>query len=309
MYEGPIIDVFFHPPWPREAKSDSWGTREDWIKDPRRARVMRTFHQAGTEVRTPDKTIGDMVEDMKAAGVEKAIFQSSAYYTLSREAVEKKHRELDEILKTVDKSRRRLLMTATIVPPEQGPATTWDVMQNVRLLEQAHREHKIVGVHMLPSPWGTRPNHKWFYPLYAKCVELDLAIFTYVGMPGPLWPMDPNNPIYLDEVALAFPDLKIIGHHIGDPWVAVMVRLAAKHENVYITTSAWSPRRYPAELLEFMGGKWHGQPGAEKVLFGTDYPLLNIQKAAADARALNLPTSVLERFLYGNAEQLFWAAH
>lgn len=306
MYEGPVIDVFFHPPWPREAQSDSWGTRNDWIRDPRRARVMRTFHQSGEEVRTPDKTIDDMASDMKAAKVEKAIFQSSAYYALSREAVDTKHRELDTILKSMDPDGDRFLMTATIMPPEQGPGTTWDVMQNVRLLEQAHRDHGVIGVHLLPSPWGTRPNHKWFYPLYAKCVELDLVIFTYIGMPGPLWPMDPNNPIYLDEVALAFPELKIIGHHIGDPWTAVMVRLAAKHENVYITTSAWSPKRYPVELLEFMRGKWHGQSGATKVLFGTDYPLLNLQKAVDDARALDLPSQVIEQFLYSNAARMFW---
>lgn len=306
MYDGPIIDVFFHPPWPKQSESDSWGTRQAWIDDPRRARVMRTFHQSGDDARTPDKTIGDMVRDMKEARIEKAVFQSSAYYPLPRSAVEKKHRELFDVLSSVDKSRR-LLMTATIVPPEQGPGTTWDVMANVRLLEQAHRDYKVVGVHLLPSPWGTPPNHKWFYPLYAKCVELDIAIFSYVGMPGPLWPMEPNNPLHLDEVALAFPDLKIVGHHIGDPWPNVMIRLAAKHPNVYITTSAWSPRRYPPELLQFMEGKWHGQAGADKVLFGTDYPLLNIQKAAQDARSLRLPVEVLDKFLYGNAERLFWA--
>jgi predicted TIM-barrel fold metal-dependent hydrolase len=53
--------------------------------------------------------------------------------------------------------------------------------------------------------------------LYAKCVELGLWLFVYVGMPGPLWPMMPNDPTVLDEVALAFPDLKIIAHHGGDP--------------------------------------------------------------------------------------------
>ncbi len=56
-----------------------------------------------------------------------------------------------------------------------------------------------------------------------------------------------------------------------------------------------------------MEGKWHGQAGADKVLFGTDYPLLNIQKAAQDARSLRLPADVLDKFLYGNAEKLFWA--
>ena len=120
-------------------------------------------------------------------------------------------------------------------------------------------------------------------------MELGLAVFVYVGMPGPLWPISPNNPEHLDEVALGFPDLTIIAHHIGDPWNQMAVRLAARHRNLHLCTSAWSPRRYPAELLEFMAGKWHGTFGADKVIFGTDYPLLNLEKACRDARELDLP--------------------
>jgi len=303
MYEGEIIDVFFHPPWPKEEKSDSWGSRADWLKDPRRARVMKTFHQEDDAARTPNKTTEDMLADMAEAEVGRAIFQSSAYYPTPLEAIHRKHEELAAL---VTSSANRFLLTATIRPPEQGPGTTWDFMENVRLIEETHRKHGIVGIHLLPAPWGTPPNHKFFYPVYAKCVEMDLAVFTYVGMPGPFWPMHPNDPVHLDEVALAFPDLKIIGHHIGDPWPQVMIRLAAKHRNVHICTSAWSPRRYPKELLEFMTGKWHGTYGAEKVMFGTDYPLLHLQKACRDARELKLPAAVLKRFLHDNAAEMFW---
>ena len=123
-------------------------------------------------------------------------------------------------------------------------------------------------------------------------------------MPGPLWPTYPNYPLHLDDVAIAFPDLVIVGHHIGDPWVEMMTHLAAKHANLYIATSAWSPRRYPTALLEFMRGKWHGQAGADKVLFGTDYPLLNIGKAVHDARNLDLPDHVMEKFMYANTNRL-----
>ncbi len=184
VYDGPIIDVFFHPPWPKQSESDSWGTRQAWIDDPRRARVMRTFHQSGDAARTPDKTIDEMVRDMEEARIEKAIFQSSAYYPLSRSAVEKKHRELYDVLGSVDKEHRRLLLTATIVPPEQGPGTTWDVMANAKLLEQAHRDYGVVGVHMLPSPWGTPPNHKWFYPCTRSAWNLALPSSAMWECPG-----------------------------------------------------------------------------------------------------------------------------
>lgn len=304
MYDGSVTDMFFHPPWSPKNEDDGWGSRERWTNDPRLKRVMRTFHQADAEEpRTPDKTTDDMLEDMENAGVEKAVFQASMYYPGTEDQLVARHVELAEL---TEKYPDLFLACATLLPPEQGPGTTWDFMQNVRLLEEAHKKHGFVGVHLLPSPWGTPPNHKWYYPIYARCVELGLVVVTYVGMPGPLWPTYPNHPLHLDEVALAFPDLKIVAHHIGDPWVQMMTHLAAKHANLYICTSAWSPKRYPKELLEFMAGSWHGTKGADKVVFGTDYPLLNLEKAVADARSLDLPKDVLGRFMHENAQSLFW---
>ena len=245
-----------------------------------------------------------MLDEMQAGGVDKALFQASCYYPCRREAIDLIHRRLDDLTRP---HAGRFRFTATLRPPEQGPGTTWDLMQNVRLIELAHAQYGICGIHIQPAPWGTPPNAKIFYPAYAKCVELGLAVFVYVGMPGPLWPISPNNPEHLDEVALGFPDLTIIAHHIGDPWNQMAVRLAARHRNLHLCTSAWSPRRYPAELLEFMAGKWHGTFGADKVIFGTDYPLLNLEKACRDARELDLPDSVLQRFLHDNAVELFWS--
>jgi predicted TIM-barrel fold metal-dependent hydrolase len=151
------------------------------------------------------------------------------------------------------------------------------------------------------------PNHKWFYPLYAKLVELGMALFVHVGMPGPLWPMQPHDPAHLDEVALAFPELRIIAHHIGDPWTDMSVRLAAKHPHVYICTSAWSPKRYPEPLMEFLRGRWHGTAGSDKVLYASDHPLLDMQRATTDARAMELPDPKLAAVLHGNVQRLFWS--
>jgi len=143
---------------------------------------------------------------------------------------------------------------ASAIPPELGDQVTWDVMQNSRLIDAIDDDRGLCGIHLTPSPWGIKPSDRWFYPLYAECVEHGLPVFTYVGAPGPLWPMDLNNPAHLDEVALAFPDLTIIAHHIGDPWTDMAVRLAARHEHFYICTSAWSPKAYPAALTQFLGG-------------------------------------------------------
>lgn len=109
------------------------------------------------------------------------------------------------------------------------------------------------------------------------------------------------------RLARAFPDLTIIAHHIGDPWTDTTVRLAARHENFYICTSAWSPKAYPPALMSFLAGRWHGVRGCDKVVFASDFPLMDLERVTRDARRLVLGEEALERFLYGNAKDLFWS--
>ncbi|XVV38351.1 amidohydrolase family protein [Streptomyces sp. CA-100214] len=299
-YDGPIIDAFFHPGW-AATTPETFGDRDSWIDDPMRARVMRTFGQGGDKPNTSEATMEQTVAEMDKLNITHAIFQASLYYQATRPELEARVKEHADIIAEYP---GRFSHSGCVLPPRQGPASYWDLLENPRILDEHKEQYGITGVHLLPSPWGTPPNDKWFYPLYAKCVELDLVVYSYIGMPGPLWPTYPNYPLHLDDVAIAFPDLKIVGHHVGDPWVEMMTHLAAKHPNLYITTSAWSPKTYPEPLLRFMRGKWHGQAGADKVIFGTDYPLLNLTKAVTDARNLDLPEDVLEKFLYSNAAKL-----
>jgi hypothetical protein len=77
-------------------------------------------------------------------------------------------------------------------------------------------------------------------------------------------PSDTGRPVpYLDEVALTFPELTIVGGHIGHPWTVEMIGLTWKHDNVDIDTSAYLPEYYPPELVDFV------MTTAMKVLFST----------------------------------------
>ena len=299
-YDGPVIDSFFHPGW-AATTPDTFGDRDSWEVDPMRSRVMRTFGQAGDSPNTQEATTEQTVAEMDEVGITHAIFQASMYYQEPRGALDRRVKEHYDIIQEYPD---RFSHVGSVLPPRQGPGTYWNLLENPDILRDHKEQYGISGVHLLPSPWGTPPNDKWFYPLFAACVELDLVVYTYVGMPGPLWPTYPNYPLHLDDVALAFPTLKIVAHHIGDPWVEMMTHLAAKHPNLYIATSAWSPKRYPDALMRFLAGSWHGQRGAEKVLFGTDYPLLNLTKAVGAARQLDLPEDVLQRFLHDNTAEL-----
>jgi uncharacterized protein len=122
-----------------------------------------------------------------------------------------------------------------------------------------------------------------------------------VGHTGPLCPSEPGRPIpYIDEVAIEFPELKIIGGHIGYPWTVEMIAVATKHQNVYIDTSAYIAKRYPAELVAYMK-----KNGREKVMFGTNYPMVTADQCLRDLAALELDDEVEQLFLCDNAVRVF----
>ena len=171
----------------------------------------------------------------------------------------------------------------------------------VHELERAVHELGFKALRMLPWLWNRPPNDRFYFPLFVKCIELGIPFCTQAGHTGPLMPSEPGRPIpYLDEVALIFPELKIVAGHIGYPWTDEMIALAWKHANVYIDTSAYLPRYYPPQLVQFM--KTNGQ---DKVLFATNFPMLAFEKCTAQALALDLPPSVQAKFLAGNAREVF----
>ena len=306
MYDGPVIDSFLHGPWiGRDGPDARRADRVEWHDDRRLRRVMQTFHHIRDDGAQADHMGTDEVlAAMDRARVEGAVLAVKVYYPAPAEAVIALNLRFAEICAA---SSGRLRWIASLIPPELGSGSYWDLMQNPRMLDSLADQPGLCGVHITPSPWGIAPNDRWFYPSYAKCVELRLPVYAYVGAPGPLWPMAPNDPSHLDDVALAFPDLVLVAHHVGDPWTEISVRLAARHEHFHICTSAWAPKAYPEALTTFLGGRWHGVRGCDKVLFASDFPLLDLERTTRSARAMALEEEALGRFLHGNARALLWS--
>lgn len=174
-------------------------------------------------------------------------------------------------------------------------------MAAVRELRRAVNELGFRALRVIPWLWNRPPNDKLYYPLYVACIELDIPFCTQVGHTGPLRPSETGRPIpYIDEIALAFPELRIVGGHIGYPWTDEMIAVAWKHANVYIDTSAYLPRYYPPQLLHFMSTY-----GREKVLFGTNFPMLRLEKCAKQAREMGLPPEIEANFFHANARRAF----
>src|SRR5438309_10587173 len=159
----------------------------------------------------------------------------------------------------------------------------------------------MAGLRMLPWLWETPPTDRRFYPLYAECVELGVPYCTQVGHTGPLRPSETGRPIpYIDQVAIDFPELVIVGGHIGYPWTEEMVAVARKHANVHIDTSAYVPRRYPPGLLDYL----RSRGGRRKVMWGSNFPMLGPAQALDGVDGLGLDDQTRELFLGGNARRL-----
>ena len=173
-------------------------------------------------------------------------------------------------------------------------------MEAVREIRRCVTELGFKAIRVLPWLWEVPPTDRRFYPVYATCVDLGVPFCTQIGHTGPLMPSEVGRPIYLDQVALDFPELTIVGGHIGYPWTEEAVAVATKHENVYIDTSAYTVGRYPPELVRFLKGH-----GAGKVLFGTNYPMMPPEQALRGLDDLGLDDTRAEMFLAGNAKRVF----
>jgi len=174
-------------------------------------------------------------------------------------------------------------------------------MEAVRELRRCVAEFGFKGLRVVPWLWEAPPTDRRYYPLYAACVELGVPFFTQVGHTGPLRPSETGRPIpYIDQVAIDFPELVIIGGHIGYPWTEEMVAVCRKHQNVFIDTSAYIPRRFPPELVSYMTGSG----GRRKVLFGTNFPMIGHAAALDGIDELGLDLETRELYLHGNAQRL-----
>ena len=172
-----------------------------------------------------------------------------------------------------------------------------DCMAAVRRLERAVANYGIRIAHIIPSVVGLPPNHATYFPIYAKCVELDVILRVNIGMPGPSHRATLQEPILLDEVLLSFPELTLVGAHLGHPWIDQVIALLRKYENFYLMTSGWAPSRIPQAIWDFA----NTTRGAGKVMWASDYPLLPIGRTATEGREAPLKPDKLRRYLRDNA--------
>ncbi len=144
-------------------------------------------------------------------------------------------------------------------------------------------------------------NHALYYPLYATCEELRVPVSINIGIPGPQVRSGCQDPVLLEDVLIDFPDLVVIGAHMGHPYEELLIEYLLKWPNLYLSNSAYLAKYMHPALVRFMGSR----RGKGRVLYASDHPFLPMERALAAARALPLPGDALTEFLGGAAARLF----
>ena len=172
-------------------------------------------------------------------------------------------------------------------------------MEAVRNIVRAHQQLGIPAIAMFPSGF-TPPvpiNDKRMYPIYSKCIELDIAVFCTSGIPGPRLPYEAQYTGLVDEVCWFFPDLKFVFRHGCDPWADLAVKLLLKWPNLYYSTSAFAPKHYPKEIIDFANKR-----GADKIIYAGYYPSgLTLERIFGEMPDVPFRDEVWPKFLRENA--------
>ncbi len=265
-----IIDAWAQHPTLRHAQSPIFESLRRWTK---------------TKAPTEAPPVSSTIAAMDAASVDKALI--CAWQAPGQDLISN-----DEVAGFVAEYPDRLVGV--------GSVDISKPMQAVREVRRCVDELGFKAIRVLPWLCELPPTDRRFYPVYTACCDAGVPFCTQIGHTGPLMPSEVGRPIYLDQVALDFPELVIVGGHIGYPWTDEAIAVATKHENVYIDTSAYTVHRYPQALVEYMRG--HGR---HKVLFGSNYPMIEPARALDGLAQLGLDDEVCGLFLNGNARRVF----
>ena len=176
-------------------------------------------------------------------------------------------------------------------------------MEDVRDIQRMYEEFGIKAIAAFPA--GCFPqvpiNDRRFYPVYAKCVELDIPICVCVGVPGPRVPMAVQHVELVDEVCWFFPELKFVMRHGAEPWTELAVKLMLKWPNLYYSTSAFAPKYYPKPIIDYANTR-----GADKIMYAGYFPMgLSLERIFREMPEVPFRDHVWPKFLRENALRVF----
>jgi len=190
------------------------------------------------------------------------------------------------------------------------PFASIDPHKGRRGVDEARRlitEHGVRGFKFHPNVQAFFPNDRLAYPLYEVIEKAGLPALFHTGHSGVGSGLPGgggirlkfSNPIHVDDVAVDFPDLKIVLAHPSFPWQDEAISIALHKSQVYIDLSGWSPKYFPPQLVHHANTLLK-----DRVLFGTDYPFITPERWLADFDALEIRPEVRPLILKENAMRL-----
>ncbi len=183
---------------------------------------------------------------------------------------------------------------------EANPNRGMDEVRKLVRLKEEFDLKAVTGFAAGLCPQVPYDDKKW-YPLYAKCVELDIPFCPCVGVPGPRLPMAPQKVELLDEVCWFFPELKVVMRHGAEPWEKLAWKLMLKYPNLYYMTSAFAPKYYPEEIVQFANSR-----GADKIMYAGYFPMgLSLDRIFGELPQVPFKDEVWPKFLNENARRIF----
>ena len=236
----------------------------------------------------PLLSVREMIRQMDEAGIAQSIV-----YAVDAPIV---YASNEYVHRLCERYRDRLIGFASVNPRRPGAVAEF---------QRAIEDLSLKGLKLHPPLQRFFPNDESVFPLYEKAAELNVPVVFHVGTTpfGSLCRLAHANPILIDEVAVAFPSLRIMLTHLGTLWHHEAFMVAEKNPNVYIDTAA-----YLYEIREILTRDTVERIGRNKVIFGTDYPMpyvgrVHRMKDFVDAlRQLDLPGEMLDGIFSGNVQ-------
>lgn len=173
-------------------------------------------------------------------------------------------------------------------------------MEGVQELERAINDYGFIGAMVIPYGFGIPPNHRRYYPFYAKCAELEVPVSIQVGHTAVRMQNEYGHPRHIDDICLEFPGLDIIALNIGWPWTSELIAQVWTYSNLYLATTGHGPQYWEDELVQFVQNR-----GRDKVMWGTNHPFIRFNESLNQLGDLNLMDDVGRMLLSHNAKAVY----
>lgn len=275
------IDVMNYPFWPQPDQPDG---EEIQI-------MLRTIFK-GRAPTPPEAgfTPEQFVAEMDRAGYDKVLITATIMYSWRNKKLIM-NTSVDEVYeKVVKKYPDRIIGIAGYNPLK--------IKESLDAIDRAVKKYGFKGVYFHPHGFNLPPNDRKWYPCYAKCAELGIPVYWQTGHSLEVMPSDPGNPMYVDEVALDFPEVNFMLSHTGWPWIQEFIAMAWKHPNVYCDISSHHPKYLDPALIQFIDTR-----GQDKTTFGTNK--LGLKLCKDQFMELKIRDDTKKKVLRDNAVKIF----